>query len=62
LIVDFPDRASRNWKFLNEDECAFVVRRINRDRLDAEAEEFTLRRFFRPALDIKIWAYAVMFG
>ncbi|KAJ5623953.1 hypothetical protein N7510_000262 [Penicillium lagena] len=62
LIVDFPDRASRNWRFLTEEECAFVVRRINRDRLDAEAEEFTMKRFLRPALDIKIWAYAVMFG
>lgn len=60
--MDFPDKASRSWKFLTEEECAFVIRRIDRDRLDAEPEEFTLRRFLKPALDIKIWAYAVLFG
>ena len=61
LIVDFPDKASRGWKFLTQEECEFVVHRINRDRLDAEAEEFTLRRFLKPALDIKIWTYAILF-
>ncbi|KAJ5454147.1 Major facilitator superfamily domaingeneral substrate transporter [Penicillium daleae] len=62
LIVDFPDKASRSWKFLTEEECDFVIRRIDRDRLDAEPEAFTLRRFLKPALDIKIWGYAVLFG
>lgn len=61
LIIDFPDKASRGWKFLTEEEREFVVHRINCDRLDAEAEEFTLRRFLKPALDIKIWAYAILF-
>lgn len=60
--MDFPDKASGNWKFLTEEECAFVIRRIDRDRQDAEPEAFTLRRFLKPALDIKIWGYAVLFG
>ena len=60
--MDFPDKASRSWKFLTEEECAFVIRRIDRDRQDAEPEAFTLRRFLKPALDIKIWGYAVLFG
>ncbi|KAJ6134596.1 hypothetical protein N7523_000918 [Penicillium sp. IBT 18751x] len=61
LIVDFPDKASQSRKFLNEEEIEFVVQRINYDRLDAEAEEFSLRRFLKPALDIKIWTFAILF-
>jgi hypothetical protein len=60
--VDFPDKAFNCWHFLNENECAFIIRRINRDRLDGETERFTLKRFLKPALDVKIWGYAVMFG
>lgn len=60
--MDFPDKASGSWKFLTVEECAFVIRRIDRDRRDAEPEAFTLRRFLKPALDIKIWGYAVLFG
>ncbi|KAL4762048.1 putative phthalate transporter [Aspergillus foveolatus] len=61
FLVDFPDRAHKSWKFLSERECAFVVRRINRDRSDGDAEPFTLKRFLKPALDMKIWGFAVIF-
>ncbi|KAL4942076.1 hypothetical protein BDV06DRAFT_212119 [Aspergillus oleicola] len=61
FLVDFPDRAHKSWKFLSEKECAFVVRRINRDRSDGDAEPFSLRRFLKPALDAKIWGFAMIF-
>ncbi|CBF78998.1 hypothetical protein AN7137.2 [Aspergillus nidulans FGSC A4] len=61
FLVDFPDRAHKSWKFLSERECAFVVRRINRDRSDGDAEPFSLKRFLKPALDLKIWGFAVIF-
>ncbi|KAL4902729.1 hypothetical protein BDW74DRAFT_186690 [Aspergillus multicolor] len=61
FLVDFPDRAHKSWKFLSEKECAFVVRRINRDRSDGDAEPFTMKRFLKPALDLKIWGFAMIF-
>ncbi|KAL4787065.1 major facilitator superfamily domain-containing protein [Aspergillus varians] len=61
FLVDFPDRAHKSWKFLSERECAFVVRRINRDRSDGDVEPFTMKRFLKPALDLKIWAFAMIF-
>lgn len=61
LLVDFPDRAHKSWRFLSEKECAFIVRRINRDRSDADDEPFTLSRFLSPALDLKIWGFAMIF-
>lgn len=61
FVVDFPDRAFKAWGFLNEKECAFVLRRLNRDRADADPEPFSLGKFLRPALDLKIWAFAFIF-
>ncbi|KAJ5630254.1 uncharacterized protein N7484_010354 [Penicillium longicatenatum] len=61
FLVDFPDRASRSWKFLNEAECAFIVRRIENDRKDGHLEAFSLKKFLKPALDPKIWAFAMIF-
>ncbi|KAL2849824.1 major facilitator superfamily domain-containing protein [Aspergillus pseudoustus] len=61
FLVDFPERAHKSWRFLSEKECAFIVRRINRDRSDGNAEPFTLKRFLSPALDLKIWGFAMIF-
>ncbi|KAL4867619.1 hypothetical protein BDV12DRAFT_171025 [Aspergillus spectabilis] len=61
FLVDFPDRAHNSWRFLSEKECAFVIRRINRDRSDGNAEPFTMKRFLKPALDLKIWGFAMIF-
>jgi hypothetical protein len=62
MLVDFPDKAHRSWRFLSEKECSFMISRINRDRADAEREPFSLGRFLKPALDLKIWGFAVIFG
>ncbi|KAJ5721365.1 uncharacterized protein N7483_009299 [Penicillium malachiteum] len=61
FLVDFPDRASKSWRFLNEAECAFIVRRIDDDRKDGHPEAFSLKKFLKPALDLKIWAFAMIF-
>lgn len=61
FLVDFPDKAHKSWRFLTEKECAFIVRRLNRDRSDANNEPFTLKRFLTPALDLKIWGFAMIF-
>ncbi|KAL9599311.1 MAG: hypothetical protein Q9219_003938 [cf. Caloplaca sp. 3 TL-2023] len=59
-LVDFPDKADQSWRFLNTDERDFIIRRINRDRDDALPEPFTMKRFFKPALDIKLWIFALI--
>ncbi|KAJ6111495.1 hypothetical protein N7523_007556 [Penicillium sp. IBT 18751x] len=61
FLVDFPDRASKSWNFLSARECAYIVRRINDDRKDGDLEAFSLRKFLRPALDPKIWGFAMIF-
>ncbi|THC91771.1 hypothetical protein EYZ11_008778 [Aspergillus tanneri] len=61
FLVDFPDRAHKSWRFLSKKESAFIVRRINRDRSDANEEPFSLKRFLSPALDLKIWGFAMIF-
>ncbi|KAL2386216.1 hypothetical protein RJZ90_000839 [Blastomyces dermatitidis] len=61
FLVDFPDKAYKAWAFLNQDECAFIIRRLNKDRGDADAEPFTIKRFLRPALDLKIWGFGMVF-
>lgn len=62
FLVPFADQAAGTWRFLTPKECAFMVRRIDKDRKDAILEGFTWGKFLRPALDIKLWCYALMFG
>lgn len=61
FVVDFPDKAHRAWGFLSERECTFVLRRLDRDRSDANPEPFNMRKFLRPALNLKIWGLGMIF-
>lgn len=61
FVVDFPDKAHRAWGFLSEEECGFILRRIDRDRSDASPEAFNIKKFLRPALDLKIWGLGMKF-
>ena len=64
LIVDFPEKAANagfQLKFLNEDESAFVVARIERDRHDAIPEPFRVGNYLQNALDLKVWGFAALF-
>ena len=61
-IVPFPDQEA--WKarnFLTQREVEYVIATVEADRGDASAEAFTLRKFLKPATDIKVWCFAVMF-
>lgn len=65
FIVDFPENASKKsfgMTFLNKKEVAFFVARIEEDRLDVVAEDFNLRAYLKNAADLKLWAFASLFG
>lgn len=65
FIVDFPELAATKGtskKFLTEPEAAFVVARIEKDRHDAFPEEFKISKYLKNALDLKVWAFASLFG
>ena len=57
LIVDFPDRAT----FLQPEQRAFIIARVNADRGDAEADHFTLKVGLKHAADLKLWAFGLIF-
>jgi MFS family permease len=61
LLVGFPDHWKPSWKFLTEREVRWVIDVVNKDRGDAAAEPFAIGKFLRPALDWKIWIYALVF-
>jgi len=66
-IADFPEKAATKSKslamaFLTQREADFVVARIEKDRSDAIAEPFKLGAYMKGALDLKIWAFAALFG
>ncbi|KAK2787888.1 hypothetical protein FQN51_003059 [Onygenales sp. PD_10] len=62
LIVDFPDKLS-NFKrpFLTQDEVDIIKAQLNRDRSDAEHDEFTLRKVVRTLGRWQLWIYSLMF-
>lgn len=62
LIVDFPELASKSLHFLNEKEAAFMVARIEQDRADAIPEPFHIGAYIKNAFDLKVWAFAFLFG
>ncbi|KAF7536161.1 hypothetical protein G7054_g4769 [Neopestalotiopsis clavispora] len=61
LLVDFPDSKRKLWKFLDDNERAWIVKKINADRGDAETPKFQLGKFLKAGLDWKIWCYALIF-
>lgn len=54
-LVDFPDSDRPSWRFLNDRERAWVVRKVNADRGDSHTPKFELRKFVSAGLDLKIW-------
>lgn len=61
FMVNFPEQAHEAWGFLTEKESAYIIRRINRDRQDADLDGFSFRKFLKPALEAKVWAFALIF-
>lgn len=61
LLVDFPDSSRKTWNFLGKRERDFVVAKVNADRGDVVLDKFQLGKFLSAGLDLKIWAYAMIF-
>ena len=63
FLVDFPDRAlhKKYYGFINHDEIAFIIRRINKDRDDAGTGRFNLKKWAAAGADWKIWTFALCF-
>ena len=61
IIVDFPEDSPKSWHFLNEAEAAMIVARIQQDRSDTFADQFSVGRYLRNALDSKVWAFAWLY-
>ena len=57
VLIDVPEQS----KFLTEEQKAFVIERVNRDRGDAVADKITLASLSTPLKDWKIWSYAFLF-
>ncbi|QIW97106.1 hypothetical protein AMS68_002624 [Peltaster fructicola] len=67
LICDFPEQQAKKssglaLRFLNEDEANLIVAKIENDRRDAIPEPFSWRVYLEGCADIKIWAFAALFG
>ena len=62
-MVNFPEQIAKKpaWKFLKPNEVQFLLRRINRDRNDAEAGEFKIKAWATSGADPKIWGFALIF-
>ncbi|MCJ1374457.1 hypothetical protein MMC20_005689 [Loxospora ochrophaea] len=61
-VVDFPENAHRSFRFLNEDERARAVARIQEDRKDVQPNPFKWSsEIFKHFLDPKIYGFAAMF-
>jgi len=62
FLVPFPDAgADRAWGFLKKPEVDFIIRKVDADRGDVQLEAFTMGRFLRGGLDLKVWGFALIF-
>lgn len=65
FVVDFPEMETtkRRWAvpFLAPEEISFVLRKIEADRNDTFAEEFSIAAYLKHAADLKVWAHAFLF-
>ncbi|CRG87188.1 putative transporter C1002,16c [Talaromyces islandicus] len=61
ILVDFPEKSPQSWKFLNEREAAFIITRLENDRKDVFAEPFSLSKYLKVGLDLKVWGYCALY-
>jgi sugar phosphate permease len=60
-MVDFPEHADRSLYFLTKEEQALAVSRIQADRGDVQAEDFSWVNVLSHATDIKVYGFACLF-
>ncbi|ETN40073.1 uncharacterized protein HMPREF1541_04348 [Cyphellophora europaea CBS 101466] len=63
FIVRFPDEEidRPSFRFLQPDETKYIVHELDKDRADVEIEPFNWRKFMKPAREIEIWGFALIF-
>lgn len=62
FLVDYPQNAHKAWRFLTKRESEIILQRIEKDRSDTETDlQFRWAKFFRPALDLRIWGYGFLY-
>lgn len=62
LIMDFPEQALENNKFLTTEEVEIMINRVDADRGDARIEKFSIWHYLENTLDWKAWILASNFG
>lgn len=60
ILVDFPEKAARSYKFLTQREGEWVMRRIEDDRGDGKTEAWSSKKFFGAAKDLQLWCYCLV--
>ncbi|CEJ62801.1 hypothetical protein PMG11_11288 [Penicillium brasilianum] len=63
FMVSFPSQCHQVRWFLTPQESAYILRRLDRDRGDAdvEGEKFNWRAFLSAGLEFKVWGFALAF-
>ncbi|WAO96900.1 Hypothetical protein NCS54_01459200 [Fusarium falciforme] len=61
LLIDFPDSKRKTWRFLTDNERAWVINRVNTDRGDVEPTRFSVKKFVSLGLDFKVWMFGLLF-
>ncbi|KAM0275091.1 hypothetical protein ACHAQH_007570 [Verticillium albo-atrum] len=61
LLVGFPDTTEPSRHFLSSHELAWATLRVNADRGDVAISRLNWRKFMRGGIDLKVWAFALIF-
>jgi hypothetical protein len=62
ILVDFPDRLAKKQKaFLSPQQLQWVIRRLEIDRGDSEAEPFSLKKFLDAGKDLQLYFFGIIF-
>ncbi|KAM7204282.1 general substrate transporter [Naviculisporaceae sp. PSN 640] len=61
LLVDFPDSKRATWAFLAEKDRQWICARVEADRGDVKTPPFDLKTYLKVGMDLKVWAYAMIF-
>ncbi|RJE23262.1 phthalate transporter [Aspergillus sclerotialis] len=63
FLIDYPQNAEKAWFFLTANEANIILRRIEEDRSDTEADKkFKWSKFLRPAIDLTVWGYGFLYS
>ena len=61
FLVNFPEQAAKNRRFLTPRQLRWIIARVNADRADAGTEPWSTVKFLKPALNIDVWGFGLIF-